>query len=137
MLFVFTWKYREGNSKKVKYTPDVSGNHVIEALWWGIPTLIITILAIVTWVSTHDLDPYKKLDSATKPITIQVVALQWKWLFIYPDQEIATINEVRFPEKTPVNFRLTADAPMSAFWIPNLDSQTYAMNGMMSQLNLN
>lgn len=136
MLFSFAWKYREGNPKKTKYTPDVGGSRVIETLWWGIPTLIITILGVVTWISTHDLDPYKKLSSDQKPITIQVVALQWKWLFLYPEQGVATVNEVRFPEKTPVDFKITADAPMSAFWIPNLGSQTYAMNGMTSQLSL-
>lgn len=135
MLFGFAWKYREGN-KKAKYTPDEDGNRLFEALWWGIPIIIIIILSIVTWFSTHDLDPYKPLKSNQKPITIQVVALQWRWLFIYPDQKIATINEVRFPENTPINFEITADAPMSAFWIPSLGSQTYAMNGMASQLKL-
>lgn len=136
MLFAFAWRYREGNPKKTHYTPEVGGSRIIETLWWGIPTLIITILGVVTWISTHDLDPYKKLSSDKKPVTIQVVALQWKWLFLYPDQGIATVNEVRFPEKTPVNFELTADAPMSGFWIPSLGSQTYAMNGMKSQLSL-
>lgn len=135
MLFGFAWKYREGN-KKAKYTPDEEGNKLFEALWWGIPIIIIIVLSIVTWFSTHDLDPYKELKSSQKPITIQVVALQWRWLFIYPDQKIATINEVRFPENTPINFEITADAPMSAFWIPSLGSQTYAMNGMASQLKL-
>lgn len=135
MMFAFAWKYREGN-KKAKYTPDVDGNRMFELLWWGIPFVIIIILSIVTWFSTHDLDPYKPLRSSTKPITIQVVALQWRWLFIYPEQKIATINEVRFPEKTPINFEISSDAPMSAFWIPSLGSQTYAMNGMTSQLKL-
>jgi cytochrome o ubiquinol oxidase subunit 2 len=105
-------------------------------VWWGIPIVIIGILSVVTWTSSHDLDPYKKIDSTTKPITIRVIALQWKWLFLYPDQNIATVNEVRFPEKTPVNFELTADAPMNAFWIPNLGSQVYAMSGMTSKLSL-
>lgn len=135
MLFGFAWKYREGN-EKATYTPEDDHNKWIEALWWGIPIAIIGVLSVVTWVSSHDLDPYKKLDSDTKPIKIQVIALQWKWLFIYPDQGIATVNEVRFPEKTPVNFELTADAPMSAFWIPNLGTQIYAMSGMSSQLSL-
>lgn len=135
MMFAFAWKYREGN-KKAKYTPDVDGNRMFELLWWGVPFVIIIILSIVTWFSTHDLDPYKPLRSSTKPITIQVVALQWRWLFIYPEQKIATINEVRFPEKTPINFEISSDAPMSAFWIPSLGSQTYAMNGMTSQLKL-
>jgi len=135
MLFAFAWKYREGNTK-AKYTPEADGNRLIEITWWAIPLIIIAILSVVTWVSTHDLDPYKKLKSDTPALTIRVVALQWKWLFIYPDQGIATVNEVRFPEDTPVNFEITADAPMSAFWIPNLGTQTYAMNGMTSKLSL-
>lgn len=135
MLFAFAWKYREGNAKAT-YTPDDDTNKWIEGLWWGIPIVIIGILSVVTWTSSHDLDPYKKLDSNVKPITIRVVALQWKWLFLYPEQGIATINEVRFPEKTPVNFELTADAPMNAFWIPSLGSQIYAMSGMTSKLSL-
>lgn len=135
MLFTFAWKYREENTK-AKYTPDDDKNKWIEGLWWGIPIAIIGILSVVTWISSHDLDPYKKLDSPTKPVTIQVIALNWKWLFLYPEQGIATINEVRFPEKTPVNFELTADAPMNAFWIPSLGSQVYAMSGMTSKLSL-
>ncbi|MGK2896238.1 MAG: ubiquinol oxidase subunit II [Candidatus Saccharimonadales bacterium] len=136
MLFGIAWKYREDNPKKQKYTPDVEGNRFMEGIWWGIPVVIILILSIVTWISTHDLDPYKKLTSDKQAITIRVVALQWKWLFIYPGQGVASVNEVRFPEDTPVNFEVTADAPMSAFWIPNLGSQIYAMNGMTTKLSL-
>ncbi|MDB5177898.1 MAG: Ubiquinol oxidase subunit 2, partial [Candidatus Saccharibacteria bacterium] len=135
MLFAFAWKYREGNTK-AKYMPEADGNRLIETIWWVIPLIIIVVLSVVTWISTHDLDPYKKLTSDTKAITVRVVALQWKWLFIYPEQGIATVNEVRFPEDTPVNFEITADAPMSAFWIPNLGTQTYAMNGMTTKLSL-
>lgn len=135
MLFGFAWKYRESSEKAV-YTPNADHNKWIEGLWWGIPILIIGILSVITWYSSHDLDPYKKLDSHVKPITVQVVALQWKWLFIYPEQGIASVNEVRFPEKTPVNFELTADAPMNGFWIPSLGSQVYAMSGMSSKLSL-
>lgn len=136
MLFAFAWKYRVQNPRKQKYTPEVEGNRLLEAVWWGIPIIIIFILSIVTWVSTHDLDPYKPIASDKKPVTIRVVALQWKWLFIYPDHGIATVNEVRFPEDTPINFEVTADSPMSAFWIPSLGSQVYAMNGMTSKLSL-
>lgn len=135
MLFAFAIKYRETNVK-AKYTPEADGNRIIETIWWLIPLIIIGVLSVVTWVSTHDLDPYKKLESDTKAITIRVVALQWKWLFIYPEQGIASVNEVRFPEATPINFEITADAPMSAFWIPNLGTQIYAMNGMSSKLSL-
>ncbi len=136
MLFMFAWKYREGNTKQKKYTPNDDHNKWIEGLWWGIPILIIGVLSVVTWQSSHDLDPYKKLDSSVKPVRVQVVALQWRWLFIYPDEGIATINELRMPEKTPVNFEITADAPMNGFWIPSLGSQVYAMSGMTSQLSL-
>lgn len=137
MLFAFAWRYRDGNKKRTaKYTPDVGGSKLLEVLWWGIPIIIIGILSVVTWISTHDLDPHKELESDKKAITIQVVALEWKWLFIYPEQQVASINEVRFPENTPVNFEITADAPMSAFWIPNLGSQIYAMKGMTTKLSL-
>jgi cytochrome o ubiquinol oxidase subunit 2 len=135
MLFTFAWKYREGNTKE-KYTPNADHNKWVEGLWWGIPVLIIGVLSVVTWQSSHDLDPYKKLDSTVKPIKVQVVALQWRWLFIYPDEGIASINELHIPEKTPINFEITADAPMNAFWIPSLGSQVYAMSGMTSQLSL-
>jgi cytochrome o ubiquinol oxidase subunit 2 len=135
LTLFFAWRYREGN-KKAKYAPEWSHNHLAEILWWGIPLVIIIILGIVTWKSSHDLDPYKPIDSAQQPIKIQVVALQWKWLFIYPDQGIATINFVQFPEKTPVNFEITADAPMNSFWIPQLGGQIYAMPAMVTQLHL-
>lgn len=135
MLGVFAWKYREGNTG-AKYTPEVDGNRWMEALWWGIPVLIIAILGYVTVKSTHELDPYKPLASDVKPVKVQVVALQWKWLFLYPEQHVASINELRIPAGTPVNFEITADAPMSAFWIPNLGTQTYAMTGMTAKLSL-
>lgn len=135
MLGLFAWKYRESNQKSL-YTPDVEGNRWIELLWWGIPIIIIAALSVVTWVTTHQLDPYKKLDSSVKPLTVQVVAMQWKWLFIYPEQKLVTVNELRIPARTPINFQITADGPMSAFWIPNLGSQTYAMTGMTAQLSL-
>lgn len=135
LTLFFAWRYRESN-KKAKYTPEWSHNHLAEILWWGIPFVIILILAIVTWKSSHDLDPYKPIETGQKPIKIQVVALQWKWLFIYPEQGIATVNFVQFPEKTPINFEITADAPMNSFWIPQLGGQIYAMPAMVSQLHL-
>lgn len=135
MLGLFTWKYREGNTKAI-YTPDADGNRWLELLWWGIPVVIIGILGYVTIKSTHELDPYKPLVSNVAPLKVQVVALQWKWLFLYPDQEVASVNELRIPVGTPVNFEITADAPMSAFWIPNLGTQTYAMTGMTAKLSL-
>ncbi|MDB5183438.1 MAG: Ubiquinol oxidase subunit 2 [Candidatus Saccharibacteria bacterium] len=135
MLGTIAWRYRDGNTK-AKYTPDVEGNRWLETLWWGIPIVIIGILIVVTWVSTYQLDPYKPLNSNVKPITVQVVALQWRWLFIYPDQHVATVNELKIPAGTPINFQITADAPMSGFWIPSLGTQTYAMTGMNAQLRL-
>jgi cytochrome o ubiquinol oxidase subunit 2 len=135
MLGIFAWKFREGNDK-AKYTPDVDSNRWLEALWWGVPIVIIGILSVVTWVTTHDLDPQKALASNVAPLRVQVVALQWKWLFIYPDQHIASMNELKIPTGTPVNFEITADAPMSAFWIPSLGTQVYAMQGMVSKLSL-
>lgn len=136
LLFSFAWKYRDTNPRSQRYTPDADGSTLLEAIWWGIPIVIIIILSIVTWVSTHDLDPYKSIQSDKKAVTIRVVAMQWKWLFLYPEENIVSVNEVKFPVDTPITFEVTADAPMSAFWIPNLGSQTYAMNGMSSTLNL-
>jgi cytochrome o ubiquinol oxidase subunit 2 len=134
MLIVIGWKYRASN-KKATYQPNYGGNKVIEAFWWGIPCAIILALAIITAYATHDLDPYKPIASANKPMTIQVVALQWRWLFIYPDQHVATLNYVNIPENTPINFTITADAPMNSFWIPALAGQIYAMPGMSTQLH--
>ncbi len=135
LLGSFAWKYREGN-KKSTYKPEWSENRALEVVWWGIPILIIGILATVTWTTSHSLDPYRPLESSKKAIEIQVVALQWKWLFIYPDLGVATLNQLPIPVGTPIHFSLTANAPMSAFWIPTLGSQIYTMNGMSSQLNL-
>ncbi len=136
MLVAFAWRYREGNKHKAAYTPDVDTNHWLEAVWWGIPIVIICILGTVTWITTHKLDPHRQLDSDVPALRVQVVALQWKWLFIYPEQQIATVNQLKIPTGTPINFEITADAPMSAFWIPSLGTQTYAMNGMTSRLSL-
>jgi cytochrome o ubiquinol oxidase subunit 2 len=135
LTFAIAWRYREGN-QKAKYTPDWDHNTVLEFIWWGIPSAIIAALAVLTWNSSHALDPFKPLSSGTKPLTVQVVALDWKWLFIYPEQHIATVNYVEFPVNTPINFQITSDAPMNSFWIPQLGGQIYAMSGMASQLNL-
>ena len=128
-------KYREGN-KKAHYKPEWDHSKKLEAVWWGIPIAIIFVLSVITWVTTHSLDPYKPIASKKEPLTIQVVALQWKWLFLYPEEQIASVNYVQFPEDRPVNFQLTADAPMNSFWIPKLGGQIYAMPGMATQLHL-
>lgn len=134
MLFGFAWKYRDGRG--AKHTPGASKNIFLETIWWGVPLIMIVVLSMVTWRSSHELDPFQKLNSPTKPLTIQVVALEWKWLFIYPDQHMATVNFVQFPKNTPVTFQITADAPMNSFFIPKLGGQMYAMPGMSTQLHL-
>lgn len=135
LTFVFALKYRATN-KKANHHPDWEKHNGIEAVMWGIPCAIILVLSIVTWRTTHSLDPYRELESDKKPLTVQVVSLQWKWLFIYPEQKIATVNYFQMPEDTPVHFEITSDSPMNAFWIPRLGSQIYAMNGMTTELNL-
>ncbi|MBI5273962.1 MAG: ubiquinol oxidase subunit II [Chlamydiales bacterium] len=138
-VFVFTiffaWKYRQSNTRAT-YSPDWAHSHLAESLWWGVPLIIICILGVFTWKSSYDLHPFKPIDTGKKPVVIQVVALDWKWLFIYPDQGIATVNFVQFPEKTPIDFEITADAPMNSFWIPELGGQIYAMPAMKSTLYL-
>lgn len=135
LLFGIAWKFRASNTK-AKYRPDWDHNRLLEVVWWGIPFIIIVILSWVIWVSSHELDPYRPIDSDKRPVVVQVVALQWKWLFIYPEHGVAAVNEVAFPVHTPVNFRITADAPMNSFWIPSLGGQVYAMNGMTTKLHL-
>ncbi len=135
MTFYFAWKYREGN-KQATYRPDWDHSVVAETIWWTVPLIMILILAALTWQSSHDLDPFKSIESKKKPLTIQVVALEWKWLFIYPEQQIASLNYVQFPQQTPIKFEITADAPMNSFWIPQLGGQIYAMTGMSTHLNL-
>lgn len=136
MLFAFAWRYREGNKKQVKYSPELAGNWAVEAIWWLIPTILITILSVVAWNSSHSLDPYRPIASKNKPIQIQVVAMDWKWLFIYPQQNVASVNFFQFPKDTPLDFQITSDAPMNSFWIPQLGGQIYAMPGMKTQLHL-
>lgn len=135
MMPLFAIKYREGN-KKAKYTPDWGHSTLAEIIWWGVPFVIIVVLGVITWTSTHALNPYKDIVNGKKPISIQVVALDWKWLFIYPEQGIATVNYIQFPENTPINFSISADAPMNSFWIPQLGGQIYSMPGMTTKLSL-
>jgi cytochrome o ubiquinol oxidase subunit 2 len=135
LTFGIVWKYRAGN-KKATYSPNLDRSRIAETIWWLIPSLLILIISVVTWQSSHQLDPYKPLNSSVKPITIQVIALDWKWLFIYPEQGIASVNTVHFPAGTPVDFEITSDAPMNSFWIPQLGGQVYAMSGMTTHLHL-
>ena|SRR3990167_3154534 len=135
MTLIFAWRYRARN-QTAAYTPDWSHSTLLEIIWWSIPCIIIAILALMTWVSTHKLDPYRPLGVKGKPIRIQAIALDWRWLFIYPDQHIASINFVQIPINVPVRFYITADAPMNSLEIPQLAGQIYAMTGMRTKLNL-
>lgn len=135
MTFVFSWRYRF-NNKKATYDPDLVDNILLEYFWWGVPLVLTMIVAVLTWIKTAELDPYKPIVSDKKPITIQVIALQWKWLFLYPEENIATVNFLQIPRDTPIHFELTGDAPMNSFWIPKLGGQIYAMPNMKTQLNL-
>ena len=128
--------YRASNTK-AKYTPDWDHNSKLQLFFWGFLGLIVSALSVIVWTSAHNLDPHNAIVINTKPMTIQVVALRWKWLFIYPDLGIATVNYVAFPEKTPVTFEITSsDSPMNSFWIPQLGGQIYAMSGMATQTHL-
>ncbi len=135
MTFAFAWRYRASN-KKATYRPDDAHNNIVEAFCWGIPCIIIIVLAIMTWRSTHNLDPYRPLDVPGKPITIHVFSLDWKWLFVYPQEQIATVNFVQIPVNVPIQFLVTSDAPMNSLEIPQLAGQIYAMGGMQTKLHL-
>jgi len=136
MSFTFVYHYQVAHRIK-EYKPNWSHSTFLEILWWWIPCVIIIVLAILTWRKTHELDPYKPILSNQPPFFVQVIALPWKWLFIYPQQNIATINYLEIPVGQSVTFSITADnVPMSAFFIPQLSSQIYSMAGMRTQLNL-
>lgn len=136
MTFWITWKYRIGNKRPGAYRPMWSSSKIAEVLWWGIPILLISVIGVVIWISSHRLDPYRKIDSTKPALKVQVIALQWRWLFIYPEQGIATLNYLQIPVDRPIDFEITSDAPMNSFWIPKLGGQVYAMSGMKTQLHL-
>ncbi|WP_175945820.1 ubiquinol oxidase subunit II [Caballeronia sp. BCC1704] len=135
LTLIFAWRYRASN-QNATYAPKWTHSTAIEVVVWAIPAAIILFLGTLTWKTTHELDPYKPLQSEVKPINVEVVALDWKWLFVYPDLGIASVNQVAFPVGTPVNFRITSDSVMNSFFIPQLGSQIYAMAGMQTRLNL-
>ena len=136
LLYFTAWRYRESHAT-AKYHPAAKNGKLFNFTIWALPTLFVVILAVALVPATHKLQPNKALAAEAKPITIQVMAMRWKWLFIYPDQNIATVNFVQIPKDVPVVFDLTADeAPMSSFWIPNLSGQLYAMTGHINRLNL-
>ena len=139
----FAWKYRQSN-RDAEYDPEWHHSTRLELVIWSAPLAIIIALGAVTWVSTHTLDPYRPLDriSASKPVTkdmkqlnVEVVSLNWKWLFIYPDQGFATVNELAAPVNTPINFKITSSDIMNSFFVPALAGQVYAMAGMETKLH--
>ena len=135
MALWFGWKYRASN-KDADYAPTWAHSTAIEIVVWGIPVIIIGILAWLTWWGSHKYDPYRPLESDNAPVNVQVIAEQFKWIFIYPDQNIATVNELRFPVNHPVALKLTSNFTMNSFFIPSLGGQIYAMAGMQTHLNL-
>jgi len=135
MAIWFAIRYRETNTKAT-YTPHWEGSLKIEAFMWLIPVAIIVVLSYFTWVKTIELDPYKPIASTEAPLKVQVVSLDWNWLFIYPDLNVASVNKLVIPAGTPVTFELTSDTVMTSFFIPELGSQIYVMAGMVTQLNL-
>lgn len=137
MSITFVYHYQESHRTR-DYKPNWGHNFYLEVLWWGIPCVIILVLSIMTWKKTHELDPYRQIGGAVqKPMLVQVIALPWKWLFIYPEQNIATVNYLEIPLGQQVEYWITADnVPMSAFFIPQLGSQIYAMAGMRTRLHL-
>ena len=143
LTLLFAWRYRQSN-KAAAYEPDWDHSTQLELVIWGAPLLIIIALGLLTWISTHTLDPYRplhrldaqrELPSDIKPLTVEVVALDWKWLFIYPEQGIATVNELAAPVDVPIQFKITASTVMNSFYIPALAGQIYAMPGMQTQLH--
>lgn len=135
MTVLFVWRYRAKNTS-AEYKPNWAHSNKIELVVWTIPCIIILILAVITWKTTHSLDPRQPIPSENPPVVIEVVSLDWQWLFIYPGHKIATINEITVPVDTPVTFKLTSQTVMNSFYIPRLGSQLYAMAGMENQLNL-
>jgi cytochrome o ubiquinol oxidase subunit 2 len=135
MTFVFAWQYRSSNHKAT-YMPEWAHSTRIEMVVWGVPVLIIVALAAIVWKSTHELDPYRPLDVPGQPINVEVIATDWKWIFIYPDLGIATVNQLVFPAHRQIAFSVTSNSTMGTFFIPQLGGQIYAMAGMRTQLHL-
>jgi cytochrome o ubiquinol oxidase subunit 2 len=143
LTLIFAWRYRASNKAAI-YKPDWDHSTQLELLIWAAPLLIIIVLGAITWVSTHTLDPYRSLSrikagqpvaADAKPLVIEVVALDWKWLFLYPEQNIATVNEIAAPVDRPIQFKITASTVMNSFYIPALAGQIYAMPGMETKLH--
>ena len=131
----FAFWFRRGNSKAT-YRPDWEYSGAVEMVVWGIPVLTIMLLGGITWIGSHDLDPSKPLDSPVKPVNVQVVSLDWKWLFIYPDQGVATVNQLVVPAGTPINYQLTSATVWNVFSVPQFGTMIYTMPRMTTRLNL-
>lgn len=134
MTLFFVYKYR--HCKMSIYTPTWSHSTKVEIMVWFVPVMIVLFLGYLAWTTSHGLDPKKRIISVNRPITINVVSLDWNWLFIYPKENIATMNEIVIPNNTPIHFNITSNSVMSAFFIPRLGSQIYAMPRMNGVLNL-
>jgi cytochrome o ubiquinol oxidase subunit 2 len=134
-VFAFAWWFREGNPRAT-YRPDFAYSGRIEAVVWSIPALTVILLGGVAWIGSHKLDPAVPVPGTGSPLRIQAVSLDWKWLFIYPDQRIATVNALTVPVGAPLQFELTSGSVMNAFFVPQLGSMIYTMNGMVTRLNL-
>jgi cytochrome o ubiquinol oxidase subunit 2 len=135
LTLAFTWWYRASNARAA-YQPDWSYSGHIELVTWSIPAMVVILLAAVGWIGSHQLDPALKLRADAKPIRVEVVSLDWKWLFIYPDQQVAAVNQLVIPSGVPVEFLLTSATVMNSFFVPQLGSQIYTMPGMTTRLNL-
>ena len=135
LTLYFAWRYRASNHDAT-YAPKWSHSTAIEVVVWTVPCIIVAILGVITYRTSHSLDPYKPLVSDVKPITVEAVSLDWKWLFIYPDYGVASVNEMAMPVGTPVNFKITSNTVMNSFFIPQLGSQIYSMAGMTTKLHL-
>jgi cytochrome o ubiquinol oxidase subunit 2 len=134
-ILAFAWWFRASNMR-ARYLPDWAYSGRIEFIVWSIPAMVIMLLGGVAWIGSHDLDPAKPLTSNTPPLDVQVVSLDWKWLFIYPAQGVASVNQLVVPAGTPIHFSLTSASVMNAFFVPQLGSMIYTMNGMTTQLYL-
>ena len=135
VTLAFAWWFRASNTRAV-YRPDFTYSGRIEIIVWSIPTLTIFFLGGVIWIGSHRLDPYQPLPSTAKPLEIDAVTFDWKWLFIYPEQRIASVNRLVVPVGRPLHFRITSASVFNVFFVPSFGSMIYAMNGMVSQLNL-
>lgn len=135
LTLYFAWRYR-ASKPTAAFAPNWAHSTGIEIVVWSIPCVIVAILAVLIWKTTYALDPYKPIESTTPPLRVEVVALNWKWLFIYPDYGIASVNQLAIPVDRPVEFKLTAASIMNSFFIPQLGSQVYAMPGMQTELHL-